>query len=292
MGWYKLIFKQKQPIHVGSAKWGVVNETDIFIPGSTMWGALTNTYLQAKKDEIKKIDEKEYENNLKKIGEYFVKISNFFPSFDGKDVLQPTYRKGEFGYLIPDKKEFLPEDKFRFYFVDTLVQTAIEPITRHAKDESLHEIDYILPKPKQNLEYFKDNLYWVGIIYIDDNKLENFLKGVKNIFIGADVRYGYGELELIECSSLEDNDKDNNKSFWWIDNTDKIKIKANEPSPYFIETKNKLELEGEVLLIPDMDFRGGTPKLIEAKFFASIGSKIKNSIENLELSKGKLLLKK
>ncbi len=287
MGWYKLVFKQKQPIHVGSAKWGVVKETDIFIPGSTMWGALTNTYLQAKKDEIKKIDEKEYENNLKKIGEYFVKISNFFPSFDRKNVLQPTYRKGEFGYLIPDTKEFLPEDKFRFYFVDTLVQTAIEPVTRQAKDESLHELDYILPKPKQKLEYFRDNLYWIGIIQINEKKLKNFLKNVKNIFVGADVRYGYGELELVSVSPLDDNDK----NFWWI-NGNNIEIKMNEPSPYFIETKNKLELEGELLLIPDMDFRGGTPKLIEAKFFASIGSKIDSSTEDLELYKGKLLLKK
>ena len=286
MEWYKLVFKQNQPIHVGSAKWGVVNETDIFIPGSTMWGALTNLYLQDKKSEINTNGE----NKLKEIGKYFETISNFFPSFDGKTPLQPTYQKGEFGYFCKYKEEFISEDEFRFRFVDTLVQTAIEPITREAKDESLHEIDYILPKPKQKLENFKDSLYWVGVIQIN-NGLENFLKGIKNIFVGADVRYGYGELELIKCESLEKEDK----SFWWVDNTNKIK--ANEPSLYFIEVHENLEIEGEVILLPEINFRENSPKLIDVKFFANVGSKVNieelnNCLGNLELKKGRLLVKK
>ncbi|WP_457636078.1 RAMP superfamily CRISPR-associated protein [Persephonella sp.] len=280
MGWYKLVFKQKQPIHVGSAKWGVVNETEIFIPGSTMWGALTNIYLQNKEGKIDTGDEEQ----LKKIGAYFQTISNFFPSFDGKDILQPTYQKGEFGYL--SKEEFIPEDKFRFYFVDTMVRTAIEPISRQAKDESLHEFNYILPKPKQKLEYFKDSLYWIGIIQIDDGK-EEFLDKNLKIFIGADVRYGYGELELLKCGSLEENDK----KFWWIesDNTQKIKIQNEESSPYFIEVNENSEIEGEVLLIPQIDFKENTPKLTDAKFFSSVGSKVKSLIQNLKLEKGKLI---
>ncbi len=281
MEWYKLVFKQNQPIHVGSAKWGVVNETDIFIPGSTMWGALTNLYLQDKKSEINT----NYENKLKEIGKYFETISNFFPSFDGKTPLQPAYQKGEFGYFYKYKEEFISEDEFRFYFVDTLVQTAVEPISRKAKDESLHELDYILPKPKQKLEDLKDNLYWIGIIHIDNNELENFLKSIKSIFVGADVRYGYGELELVKCEYLKEEDK----SFWWVDNTDKIEIKTNEPIPYFIEAEDNLKIEGEVLLIPEIDFRQNTPKLTDAKFFANVGSKVKNLSQNLKLKKGKLI---
>ena len=280
MGWYKLVFKQKQPIHVGSAKWGVVNETDIFIPGSTMWGALTNTYLQIKTNN---------KEEPKEIGTYFQTISNFFPSFDGKTPLQPTYQKGEFGYLY--KEQFIPENKFKFYFVDTLVQTAIEPITRQAKDESLHELNYILPKPKQKLENFKNNLYWIGIIHIDNNELENFLKSIKSIFVGADVRYGYGELELIECKTLEE---ENEKDFWWIDNSNSynnsngITIKDNTPSPYFIEIEENFEIEGEVLLIPEINFRQNTPIISDVGFFASIGSKI-NLSTSKKLIKGKLI---
>jgi len=41
MNWYKLTFRQIQPIHLGYKKHGVINETRIFITGQTMWGALT-----------------------------------------------------------------------------------------------------------------------------------------------------------------------------------------------------------------------------------------------------------
>jgi len=56
-------------------------------------------------------------------------------------------------YLLdsPSNSRF-SEEKFRFLFVDSILQTAIEPILRKAKDESLHELDFILPKPKQKLE--------------------------------------------------------------------------------------------------------------------------------------------
>jgi len=70
------------------------------------------------------------------------------------------------------------EEKFRFYFVDTIVQTAIVPINRNAKDESLHELDFILPK--QKLEDFKvENLHWIGIINIDENIKNSFWKFAK-----------------------------------------------------------------------------------------------------------------
>ena len=278
MGWYKLVFKQEQPIHIGSAKLGVVNETEIFIPGSAMWGALTNTYLQKGKVDPNN------KNKLEELGKYFETISNFFPSFDGKNILQPTYQKGEFGYLLPYSKEFLSEDKFRFIFVDTLVQTAIEPMSRKARDESLHELDYILPKPKQKLEYFEDNLYWTGIIQIDD-ELKDFLREGLKIFIGADVRYGYGETELVKVENPNSEDK----NFWWI-NDDNIEIKTNRPSPYFIEAKENLKIEGEVLLIPEVDFRENIPVVTNASFYVSVGSKLKHHTQKrVRLYKGKLI---
>ncbi|MGB9755786.1 MAG: hypothetical protein ACPLXO_02775, partial [Desulfurella sp.] len=68
MEWYKLVFKQNQPIHIGSTRWGVINETEVFIPGWTMWGALTNQFLI--ENEFKDIEKS------KKI---FERITNFYP---------------------------------------------------------------------------------------------------------------------------------------------------------------------------------------------------------------------
>ncbi|MGA1861433.1 hypothetical protein OWM07_00905 [Deferribacter thermophilus] len=264
MSWKKLIFKQNQPIHIGSGKWGVLKETDIFISGQTMWGALTNAYFQKTQD---------YNETL------FEKISNFFPSLDKENILAPHYKEGEFH--LGD----FSEEEFKAYFVDTLIQTAVEPISRKAKDESLHEIDYILPKPKkefqsvEKLEPLKEQLYWIGIINTDNKFLK---KGLK-IYIGADSRYGYGELELIYIDNLAEEEKE----FWWI-NGEEIKIENGQSSPYFIEAIKNLEFKGELLLLTELDFLQNIPKVNEAKFFINVGSKIQNSEQKMNLKRGKL----
>ena len=163
--WYKLVFKQNQPIHIGKVNWGVINETEIFIPGWTMWGAQTNAYLRESGFEDKGEIEKKFEV-----------ITNFFPSFDGETILEPNYRDGEF------RLGSFSESEFRLYFVDTTLKTSIEPILRKAKDEHLYEFDYILPVPKREFRKalgekgFKDNLYWMGLIKIEEKISNSFLK--------------------------------------------------------------------------------------------------------------------
>ena len=82
--WYEVTFKQIQPIHIGYRKHGVISETRIFIPGQTMWGALTNAY-------------------YKKTGEYdkslFENISCFYPRIEGS-VLYPRYEDGKFFFGV------------------------------------------------------------------------------------------------------------------------------------------------------------------------------------------------
>ncbi len=192
--WYQLIFKQLQPIHIGVGSYGVINETRIFIPGWTMWGALTKAYnMQYNNGELSE------NQNL------FEEISCFWPCFDkdGKAPLLPNFKDGEFhlgGYS---------ESKFRAMFVDTFVSTAILPNSRMAKKESLHEIDVILPGSKQDfIEKEKEKekqLYWTGIVRLDEKtKNDFFTKGLK-ITIGGDSRYGLGSIELIKIDVISKN---------------------------------------------------------------------------------------
>ncbi len=259
MGWYKLVFKQNQPIHVGAGKWGVMNETGIFITGQTMWGALVNAYM---------LKERITENEVK---ESFEKITNFFPSFDGQKILKPSYEKGEFHL------DNFSEEKFRFYFVDTIVQTAVEPLLRRAKDESLHEFDFLLPEPKENIENLNGSLHWIGLIYIEDSdeKLLEFFKDLK-IFVGGDVRYGFGEMELEKIESVG-NGSDNEELKSWQIVGDKIKIGVDESFRYFIEASllKEIEVEGELLLIPEFNFKQAIPVIDDARFYFNVGSKIK-----------------
>ena len=272
MSWYKLVFKQNQPIHIGSSKWGVFKETDIFVSGQIMWGALVNSYLR-----------KNGFQNIEEVQKSFERISNFFPAFDESNFLKLSYKNGEF-YL-----EEFSETEFRLCFVDTFVQTAVEPVSRKAKDESLHEIDYLLPRPKKDFyeklkeKGFKGNLYWMGVIYIDSESIKNFIEKGLKMYVGADSRYGYGELEIVSKEEL----KDSNNTIFQIENN-KVKINKNNNSLYFIPLSNDITFEGEIELLGEFDFTKNKPKMTGAKFYISVGSKVDKEISG-DLKKGKVV---
>ncbi len=190
--WHKLVFKQIQPIHIGRGSYGVVNETRVFIPGWTMWGALTKAYnLRSGSD-------------LSKNQDLFENISCFYPCFDreGNDILFPEFKDGEFylgGYS---------EDEFRAKFVGTFVSTAVNPGTNTAMDEFLHELNMILPGAKSYYcEKDKERqLYWVGVIEFEGDLVNDL---PEEVYIGGDSRYGFGKLRLVSEEKLGNSLPDN-----------------------------------------------------------------------------------
>jgi hypothetical protein len=265
--WYKLVFKQLQPIHIGAGNYGVINETRIFIPGWTMWGALTKTYnLQSKKD-------------LSENQELFEDISCFYPSFDkeGNDVLFPNFKKGEF-YL----GEEYSEKKFRAKFVDTYVSTAIMPNSRMAKDESLHEIDVILLGAKTDFieKEVEKQLYWVGILKIDEDTKNNFLIENLKITIGGDARYGLGKLKLLSSEDEADLNQ------WGISDKGEIKIIDKSAVKNYVPLKEIKQFEGKTELLAEFDFRKALPKATNPKLYIIPGSNKVVPERALNLKKG------
>ena len=280
--WYKLVFKQNQPIHIGKANWGVINETEIFIPGWTMWGALTNAYLREYGFEDKGEIEKKFEV-----------ITNFFPSFDGKTILEPNYRDGEF------RLGNFSESEFRLYFVDTTLKTSVEPILRKAKDEHLYEFDYILPVPKREFRKvleekgFKDNLYWIGLIRIEEKVRKDFLKKGLEILVGGDTRYGLGELELVEPdeevpeSELEKWNL-TPRSISSSPNSKEVKLR----NYLLFSNSDSVQFEGELTFLSEFDFRCRIPVVKDAGFFISPGSEVKGfNLNVFDLNRGRFILK-
>jgi hypothetical protein len=281
MKWYKLVFKQNQPIHIGSTKWGVVNKTEIFIPGWTMWGALTKAFNQYSK-----------ESKLSGNQELFETITCFYPSFDeeGGNILFPNYKNGLF-YLENHSEEY-SEDKFRYEFTDTFVSTAVIPGLRSAKEESLHEIEILLPQSKKEKEIKEENkkeskkekkqLYWVGILGIKDdlsdfikNDLSDFLKKGLNIYIGGDIKYGFGELELVSNEEIDDKLKDKLKE-WNINEYGCLTLDDNKNIKQFLEFSPEIKFEGELKLLAEFDFTKNIPEIKNVSYFINIGSKINN----------------
>ncbi|WP_028992365.1 RAMP superfamily CRISPR-associated protein [Thermoanaerobacter thermocopriae] len=332
MIWFKLIFKQNQPIHIGSVEWGVINETEIFIPGWTMWGALTNQFL-------KTIGVREVESAKK----LFERITNFYPAIQQKiensledkspvfQELFPQYKKGNFAFGKSfgndkpeqnkednEKEKFISKDKFKFEFVDTIVSTAIEPVLRSAKDESLHEFEYILPKSKLDLEEKSiennlNQLYWVGLIGFEDEAIKEINSLIKNsnnnenaeenvskndesekkelsdllkkifskIYIGGDTKYGFGEMELLDPIIEVTEEK---LSEWNITGNGTASIKPNFPLRQFFKFSDEIKFEGELKLLSEFDFTQNIPRVQEAGYFINVGSKV-SDFNGIDLSK-------
>jgi hypothetical protein len=314
MKWYKLVFKQNQPFHigsakwVGSAKWGVINETEIFIPGWTMWGALTNQFL--KTNGFNKIDES------KKI---FEKITNFYPAIGQVDKdspePQPLFPQYKGGVLsLGDYSE----EEFKFEFVDTIVSTAVEPVLRSAKDESLHEFEYILPKSKIDLDNKAKQLYWVGLIGFEDQEIKKINVLIKNninnqnsenenrenekyevsellkqifskVYIGGDSKYGFGEMELVDPINEVTTEEEFNQCN--ITEDGKANIQPNYSLRQFLKFANIIKFEGEIKLLAEFDFTQNIPRVQKAGCFINVGSKVSDfngiDLNKYHLTKGK-----
>jgi len=227
--WHKVIYKQVEPIHIGAGSYGVINDTKIFIPGWTMWGALTNAYFK---------ETNEYQESL------FENINCFYPQVDSK-ILKPSYKNGEFYLGNMSEKEFRKE------FVTTYLSTAINPTTLNAQDESLHEIDVVLPK----------DIFWFGYLTIDsENKIP------KEIYVGGEIRYGLGKMKLQDVKE-EDYPYKVKKGIYQDNN-------IQNPLQNYLPFKNQT-FEGELeLIVNEFDFSKNRPEVKNAGYYIKPGSQI------------------
>jgi len=239
--WYKLTFKQIQPIHIGYRKHGVISETRIFITGQVMWGALTNAY---------------YRKTGKYDKDMFQHVTCFYPKL-GRDrsVLRPKFKDGEF-YL-----GYFSERNFRQKFTTTLLSTAINPELKSAKDESLHELDVILPGCE------KYTLYWEGYVWCNKDEL----KKIEEIYVGGDSRYGLG---LMKKEAIkEENYPYNVKKGVYDDLKEKGK-----PIDNFVKFDKSKKFEGKLELLAEFSFHDEANENQSKSFeglYISVGSKLK-----------------
>jgi hypothetical protein len=283
--WFELVFEQLRPLHIGKITYGVTAETEVFIPGQTMWGGLTKTFNLGNKADLSGNQE------------LFSTITCFFPSLDAENILAPFYNNGLL-YLGE-----ISVDEFRFAFLDTFISTAIKPLSREAIDKSLHEMDFILPQPKNELPDSGINrstkLHWIGLIGIDGDitELDAFLQEDKlTINVGGESKYGFGQMKLhskkiIDAPILEQ---------WGL--TDKGELLLKDVSSddgkktglrNFVQINRdvvRAEWEGHIVpaIIPIAEFdfiRSNTSMIKEKNYYISIGSNIPSIINPIALKK-------
>jgi len=221
--WQEITLKPLQPIHIGTGNYGVVNPTEIFLPGFTMWGAFT-----AALGEFLELTESAYRKlNI----DPFLEISNFYPIIDN-DLLLPEYKDGVFHFGK------YPEKEFRFFATESFTSTAINPQSQSAKDKMLHEIEYLLPQMKTGEE-----IMWRGIVHLDlslkigDKEISEFLNDELTIFVGGERSRGFSMMKLIDLKEL------NEKALWNIDNEDI----QDRPFAHYLKTTNNSKIKGEAI---------------------------------------------
>ena len=147
---WRLVIELLSPMQIGIGSLGMVEKTDMYIPGRVMWGALTSTLVR------QKILEPEYKH-FEKVGESFGPherfFSSFFPSFDkGKSEWLPVFEGNNRSWVkyICEKKEFdlqkkRSEEEMQAILVSGQSGNATDPERMATFDNSLHETDMISP---------------------------------------------------------------------------------------------------------------------------------------------------
>ncbi len=262
MAWkvYKAIFKAKSPIHIGAQRVGMIQRTRHYIPAMSFWGALTSRLTRALYESPESSD---YEN-VGKFCHAHLLSSYFFPSLSDESaqkVLRPKYEEGKWVY-----GKQMPRAEFEARHLAGYVSTAIKPESTAARDESLHEIQFILPRIR-NEDTMMPVYFW-GYLFAREGEYCGRLQleckdddilvsnGEQSVFIskllefvqvGGERTYGYGRLAPDRfCQTTEE--------LWNIyvletkEERPQLTLPAGKPIPahLHIPDGNKRRIEGAI----------------------------------------------
>ena len=209
---YKVYLEAKAQIYIGyGAKLGIVDRTRYYIPAKNIWGALTNLIA---KSVMRNYDSEIYQE----IGEFLnenIKFSYFYPikyernnrEIKVLQVFAPYYTEEGLKFGIYKKEEKISLEEFEQMFISSFVSTALDKTSKSAEEGSLHEIEFIKDKIKQNGR-FKPTIF-MGYLFVkniplkfevEGNEIEiSFINSIEvnrvelnEIWIGGERNYGFG----------------------------------------------------------------------------------------------------
>ncbi len=274
----KVVFYLKSPLHIGYRPFNgsVVSPTRYYVLGRSLWGAITKgvtEYLYGENpgaDDYKGIGE-QIRNNFR---------FSYFYLYDGKTIYFPNYTDNGIKYGDEEK---ITKSEFEDRFVGSRISTAIDGNTGTAEDESLHEIEYINNKFKDENEKLNDVMLdghiWIREgtkiegrdIKITDNGIfiDNF-NIIQELILGGESKYGFGHVKFFSCYAYSEC-KDH----------EKVEMNFDKPLIAHLIYNENIKFEGDIELLSGREY----PKLSQAKYYISPGSKI---IKNGKDSNGEI----
>ncbi len=251
----KVVFKLKSPLHIGYTpfKSSVVSPTRYYILGRNFWGAITK---QITESFFRSFESEDYIDVGHDIRNNF--IFSYFYLYDGDTVYYPKYEEKELKYGD------MYVSNFESRFIDSRISTAIDN-SGTAKDESLHEIEYINNKFKDKNGNVND-VKIAGYIWIKENatikdkdnnkKLEikkekdgiyiNNFNIIKELILGGESKYGFGHVEFYSFDdrvNLPINIETENS------NELSVRIQKNEAILSHLEYSKEIPFKGDIELL-------------------------------------------
>lgn len=185
MDWklYRVSLKLLSPMHIGWRKIGNLQQTRYYVPGRTLWGALTARLAR---------DCGEF--SYMKTGidiDKFLRFSYFYPSDNEERIT-----------LFPWESE----DEFEWKFIGSTVNTALDTCAKKADEGSLHETEYIAPKTRD-----REQVYLIGYVFEHKDCRLKWKAALPKLQIGGERTYGLGRVGIDEskgCSQVAQIDLD------------------------------------------------------------------------------------
>jgi len=255
MSWERIdvVFKLKSPLHIGYMpyKGSVISPTRYYVPGRNFWGAVT-----------KNITEHLYNgtphaNDYKKAGKFVMETFRFsyFYLFDGKTIYFPCYTDD--GLMYGEKGVMIPSREFEHKFIGSTISTEIDTTSGTAREESLHEIEFINNRFRNKIGDFQDTKI-IGSIWVKENaridKVEIEIRKTQGIFIkdlniieelivGGESKYGFGHIKLNSLNEKNPIEVEDNRGEL------KIKIEKNKPLPAHLKFNPSIQFRGDIELL-------------------------------------------
>lgn len=253
MSWqaYRLIYEAKSPVHVGHHTLGFIRLARAYIPGVTMWGAMTSGFARA----YGLVDPGGYEA----CGDLFkteVIAGYFYPAIDPDDPFVPCYGPTGLAY----GKYGLPREIFERQFFGSLAQTAIIPQTFTAHEATLHEAEYLMPWHTSDDTGKILPTYFIGYLFIRQGASihgepvrlyggdKPVLPAIRKLSVGGDRSTGWGQLILNDDSTGEVPRTDIFGHPFGVDADGRpyLEMKAEQPVPAHLPVTEGLSLHGDL----------------------------------------------
>ena len=214
MAWaiHKATYELQSPLHIGYHKVGKVRRTRYYITARNLWGAVTEM-LTRRGFHTDDVPEGDYDAVGNWIEEHFA-FCYWFIEENGVP-LYLHYENGELKYGPYNVADFERR------YLSAHVTTALDASSTSAKDNSLHEVEFVSP-------YTQDGTRTLigGMVFLDEiaktvvGDEKKWRKWLSNLQIGGERRYGFGKLRLVTF-------KEEIKRDWQLD-TDRPQIRIRE----------------------------------------------------------------